>query len=148
MNSEISTTTNDNFTIYFRVYYLCQNITINVNSERSLRAACLFVVGFPVIKGMLEVDCSRENSGIERLRQLIKDVLDRYRSSSYKSNVYVSFGHNCHSLKCYNCLLFSFKIKGQSVMGQKIPASYVVSTQSESESESEKTIIQVQYHRL
>ncbi|CAH1784292.1 unnamed protein product [Owenia fusiformis] len=51
--------------------------------------------GFPDVIGFAEVCCTRENIGVEKLRDLIKSTLD------------------------------NFKVKGQNVMGQKVPASYV-----------------------
>ncbi|KAL5013850.1 hypothetical protein ScPMuIL_008120, partial [Solemya velum] len=51
--------------------------------------------GFPVICESAVVDCTNENPGIEELRNSIKNVIDNY------------------------------SVRGQPVMGQKVPASYV-----------------------
>ncbi|XP_041348341.1 leucine-rich repeat serine/threonine-protein kinase 2-like isoform X2 [Gigantopelta aegis] len=51
--------------------------------------------GFPEIKWSTEVDCTCENPEVKQLRSVVKEIIDDYR------------------------------IKGQPVMGQKRPASYV-----------------------
>ena len=56
--------------------YVSEHLDSHVKEMRERIMTMCSKPGFPEIKAMLEVDCTRENSGIDRLRSVISYTID------------------------------------------------------------------------
>ena len=59
------------------VTYFTENRDDIVSSIRQRISEMCEGPGFPVLQGLMEVNCTQEGTAIDRLRILIKDVLDK-----------------------------------------------------------------------